>query len=86
MLAETVHSGIDWTTVVVASIAGLPGTLGVVLTYLVRREQRIPSGGTIGEKVERTHDLAAASVAHTSLIVRREGTVGPEPEQDRRHE
>lgn len=66
-------SEIDWTAVIVAVVASVPGIIAAVLTYLVRREQRIPSGGTIGELAERTHNLAASAVWHGQSLLEQGG-------------
>lgn len=59
----------DWTNVLVALIAGLPAILSAVFAYLIHRDSKIPSGGTLGEAVEKTHALAAISVGHTTHLV-----------------
>lgn len=49
------------TDVLLALIAGVPAWLAAVFAFLTRRQVRTPSGNTIGEVVERTHDLSAAN-------------------------
>ena len=58
-----VIGSIDWTTVVVAAVTGVPATIASVLAFVVRRDIRTPSGDPIGHVVERGHDLAAANLA-----------------------
>lgn len=57
------------TLIICTAISAVPATIAACMGVLNRRSMRVPSGGTIGQKVELTHDLAAASVAHTSAIL-----------------
>lgn len=47
----------------IALIAGLPAIIAAVFAGLVHRQVKTPSGDTLGEVAERTHDLSAADVA-----------------------
>jgi len=64
--------------VISTAITAVPATLAAVLGILGLRQIRTPSGDTIGKVVERTHDLAAVSVAHTTELV----TGHDAPEED----
>lgn len=66
MLGST---AVGWPDVVLSLIAAVPSTLAVVLTYLIRRDVKTPSGDTLGEVAERTHDVTHATLAQTSLLV-----------------
>jgi len=57
------------TLIVCTAITALPATIAAVIGVLNRRQIQTPSGDTIGHVVERTHDLAAASVAHTTMLI-----------------
>lgn len=61
-------SSVDWTQVMVALIAGLPATLAVVFSYLIRRQLRTPSGETIGVQVEQANHLAVVNTELTKQI------------------
>lgn len=63
---------IDLTAVIVAGFGAIPGTLAAVLVYKVRKDVKVPSGGTIGAVVDNTHGLAGATAAHTTELVRAE--------------
>lgn len=71
MLAVTV----DWTQVLIvgvpAYIAAFGAAVAAVVGALNRRALQTPSGDPIGAVAERTHDLAAVSVAAAT------GTNGP---------
>ena len=60
---------IDWTVVITAAIPTVPATLAVVLGAQNRRAIRTPSGDTIGEVAERTHDLAAVATLSTAAAM-----------------
>ena len=61
-------SPIDWTQVLLALIAVVPGTIAAVGVILVRRSIRTPSGDSIGAVMERTHDLSSADLALTTKV------------------
>ena len=65
------------TLIICTTITAIPATLAAVLGYLNRRQIRTPSGDSLGEVAERTHDLAAVSVAHTKMLI----TNGQQEEQ-----
>jgi hypothetical protein len=54
-------SGINWTNVIVALIAGLPAIIAAVLAGLVHRQVATPSGTSIGKQVEGSHLTAIAN-------------------------
>lgn len=67
----------------VALVAGLPAALGAVLSYLVIRRIRTPSGATIGTLTERTNELAIVNTEmtqdiHTSV---RDGSTTTHPKE-----
>lgn len=61
-------AAVDVTQVLVALIATVPAVVSAVLVYLVRREVQTPSGDTIGQVAERTHDLTAADLMTTQKV------------------
>lgn len=71
-------AGIDWTTVVVAAITAIPATVGALVSLHVKGAIRVPSGGTIGEKVEQSHDIACVNHA---ILRKQNGGHDPEPEE-----
>lgn len=54
---------INWTTVIVALIAGLPAIMAAFYARRNHAQLKTPSGDSIGHVVERTHDLTAANTA-----------------------
>jgi hypothetical protein len=50
-----------WPDVGIAFIVALPGLAAAYISYLNRRQIRTPSGDTIGEIAERTHDITHAT-------------------------
>jgi ABC-type Fe3+ transport system permease subunit len=59
---------VDWTQVLLALIAVVPGTIAAVGVLIVRRRLATPSGDPIGTVVERTHDLSSADLAMTTKV------------------
>lgn len=68
--ALVVASGIDWNMLLDSLIVALPACVGAVIGYRNRQSLKTPSGDPIGHVVERTHDLSAADLAHTTEIHR----------------
>lgn len=62
---------IDWTPILAALAAGLPGIVASVLGFMNRRELRTPSGDRLGSIVERTHHLAEVGAAGQREMIRR---------------
>lgn len=54
-------SGIDWTTVIVGMIAGIPATIAAVGVLIVNLRIATPSGQSIGRQVEGSHHVAIAN-------------------------
>lgn len=52
---------IDLTSVIVACIAGAPGIIAAIYGRGIRTAIKPPSGGTIGEAVEKAHHLGAVN-------------------------
>jgi hypothetical protein len=50
-----------WPDVGIAFVVALPGLLAAWVSILNRRQIRTPSGDTIGEIAERTHDITHAT-------------------------
>ena len=74
---------IDWTPILVALIAGLPGIITAILTVRVKREIKTSNGQPIGPMVEETHELAKAAKEHSERVAaqleqRRRGPQVPE--------
>lgn len=63
-------AAIDWTPIIAAAVAGIPGVLAALVALGNRRAIQTPSGDKIGEVMERTHDLSAADVALTTAAVK----------------
>ena len=61
-------SSVDWTQVLVALIAGLPAILGAVLSFVVVRRIKTPSGKSIGAQVESANELAIVNTELTKTI------------------
>lgn len=61
--------GMGYAIVVAALIAACGSVLTTWLQVRTRRDLRPPSGGTIGEAVERTHHLAAVNTAGLKALV-----------------
>lgn len=68
-------SPIDWNTILLALVAGIPATVaavGTIITsiYAVRnhRNIRTPSGDTLGSIAERTHHLAEVNAVRSARI------------------
>lgn len=70
-------AAIDWTTVTVAGITAIPATVAALASLHVRREIRTPSGDTIGQVIERSHDIGCANHA----ILRKQNGGRDEPTQ-----
>jgi hypothetical protein len=67
----TVVGSIDWTTVLVAGLAGVPATVAAVLSFVIHRHVSTPSGDAIGQVVERAHDMTAATLTLSTEINKR---------------
>lgn len=52
---------IDLTSVIVACIAGAPGIIAAIYGRGIRTAIKPPSGGTIGEAVEKAHHLSSVN-------------------------
>lgn len=63
-----VASGIDWTQVLVALIAGLPAILAAIFAGLIHRQIKTPSKRPIGQQVEDVLHTALANNYHLQLI------------------
>ena len=72
MIAATVSQTTALIIAVTGLIAAIGSTIAAVLGAVNRRSLQTPSGDRIGAVAERTHDLAAVSVAAVT------GTNGPE--------
>lgn len=66
--------------VIAALIAAVGSVATTWLQVRTRRELRPPSGGTIGEAVERTHHLSAVNTAALKAVI--EHTEGVEWRRD----
>jgi hypothetical protein len=54
-------AAVDWTPIIAAAVASLPGCLAAFVSLLNRREIKTPSGDSLGRVAERTHDMTAAN-------------------------
>jgi hypothetical protein len=70
-------AAVDWTPIIAASVAALPGCLAAFVSLLNRREMRTDSGDSLGRVAERTHDLAAAN---SMLLTKINGDLHPKDE------
>lgn len=68
---------IDWTTVIVAGLAGVPSLVAAILSFVIHRNVSTPSGDSIGAVAERSHELGIAN----NLLLRRMNGVHEEGEQ-----
>lgn len=68
---------IDWTPVLVALCAALPGTVAAIVSLGNRRRLTTHNGRTIGQQVEEANVSSAASLVHTTRLV--EDVVPPVP-------
>lgn len=59
-----------WATVISAVILATVQLANLVVTVIVRRAIKIPSGGTIGEWTERAHNLTAATLMGSTWIAK----------------
>ena len=50
---------VDYTVVIASCISGFSAITAAVLSAWIARQVRTPSGDTLGEVAERTHDNAA---------------------------
>ena len=65
-------AAIDGTNVLDTLIVTLPAIIAAVFAGLIHHQIKTPSGDSIGSVAERTHDMAAVSVAAVT------GTNGPQ--------
>ena len=63
-----VASGIDWTQVLVALIAGLPAILAAIFAGLIHAQIKTPSKRPIGKQVEDVLHTALANNYHLQSI------------------
>jgi hypothetical protein len=61
-------SGIDWTNVLVALIAGLPAIIAAIGVLVVHRQIKTPSGKSIGAQVEDTLHTSLSNNYHLQSI------------------
>jgi len=66
--------GVNLTQLLGDLIAAIPAILTVILSYLIHRQIKTPSGRRIGELAESTNDLAIVNTEMTKSI--HEETVG----------
>lgn len=74
-------ASVDWTPVLVALITAAVQLITLYVVVMNRRDIRPPSGGTLGEVVERAHQLSAADVALSVAVL---GHAGGDVEAARR--
>lgn len=68
----------DWSGIVAAIVAGVPGIIAAVYAGRVHRQVTTPSGKTLGEVAEYAHDTA---IANNLLLSRANGaTTEADPE------
>ena len=53
---------LEWTQIITAGIAALGAVTSTAIAAWVAYQVRTPSGDTLGQVAERTHDLATVSV------------------------
>lgn len=56
---------IEWTPVIVAAISGAFSLASMIVSVLVHRQVKPPSGGKLGNVAERTLALSAVALEHT---------------------
>lgn len=67
-------AAINWTTVIVAFIAGVPAIIAAVFAGLVHGQVKTPSGQNLGEMAEYAHDTA---IANNMLLRSKNGPTAP---------
>lgn len=72
-----VGSGVDWTNVLVALIAGLPAIIAAIGVLVVHRQIRTPSGKSIGAQVEDTLHTSLSNNFHLQSIGGKVGAKTP---------
>jgi hypothetical protein len=72
-----VGSGVDWTNVLVALIAGLPAIIAAAGVVLVNRRIKTPSGKSIGAQVEDTLHTSLSNNYHLQSIGGKVGAPTP---------
>jgi hypothetical protein len=60
---------VNWTPVLVALAAGLPGIVASIVSLGNRRKLTTHNGRTIGEQVEQANVASAATLVHTTQLV-----------------
>ena len=57
-----------WVDAIAVVVAGLPGIIAAVYAARIHGQVKTPSGDTLGNVAERTHDLTSADLALTTQI------------------
>lgn len=52
---------IDWTSVIIAFIAGVPAIIGAIYSARIHGQIKTPSGKTLGDVAEYAHDTVIAN-------------------------
>lgn len=63
-----VASGVDWTNVLVALIAGVPAIIAAIGVLFVHGQVKTPSGKSIGAQVEDALHVALANNLHINAV------------------
>lgn len=61
-------SALDWTAIIVAGIAAIPGTIAAIFARSVRQQIQTPSEESIGVVAEKAHHLASANYALLDIV------------------
>jgi hypothetical protein len=62
-------AAVNWTTVIVAGIAGLPAIIAAITAILIRRDTRTTNGRTLGSQVEEVHQLVTDAAPIVQKII-----------------
>lgn len=71
-------AAVNWTTIIVALIAGIPAIISAIFAGKVHNQIKTPSGKSLGEVAEYSHDTA---IANNMLLSKKNG-----PTKDMEHD
>jgi cobalamin synthase len=60
-------AGVDLTQIIVTLITTLPAIIAALFARRIQKQIKTPSGDTLGQVAERTHENTVATVTHLIL-------------------
>jgi hypothetical protein len=63
-------TGANVTQIIITLITSLPAIIAALYAKNVHAQVKTPSGDTLGDVAERTHDLSSVTVAHTTELIK----------------